>query len=254
MQLAGEQQQESLYSSMRHDFKTVTALAQMFFAVFSTTLVVFLRYRFGERYLKSWLFVFAFLLIMLGSVFGGNVAAGAGYESNATLGSGALVLYAWAFVFLGIWHIASGILRRRRGERWHSRCPGISHLMRILPFNLYITQRFVEPIFGAALGALIAATLSAPLGAFMIWSAYALFIVETINASAMRNRVLDLLDRQIEAEEEAAVLVQGKPLAETKGFTVFGAESMSQEARADLAGATSRLEPELQDLVEGQKA
>ncbi len=254
MQLPGEQQQESLYSSMMRDARMLITIVHIFFAIFSTTLVVFLRYRFGERYLKSWLFVFSFLLIMLGSVLGAAFAREGGYEKNVASASGALVLYAWAFLALGTWHTVQAIRRRRRGERWHSQCPGISHLMRILPFNLYITQRFVEPIFGALLGALIGATVSPPLGTFIIWSAYALFIIETLNASAMRNRVLDLLDRQIEAKEEAAVLVQGKPLQETAGYTVFGADSMSQGLRAELAKASSGLDPELQEMVGGREA
>ena len=122
MQLPGEQQHESLSSSMMRDARILITIVHIFFAIFSTTLVVFLRYRFGERYLKSWLFVFSFLLIMLGSVLGAAFAREGGYEKNVASASGALVLYAWAFLALGTWHTVQAIRRRRRGERWHSQC------------------------------------------------------------------------------------------------------------------------------------
>ncbi len=237
-----------------YEFRKLVAFGHLFLAIFSTTLIVFLRHRFGQRYLNSFTFGLAFVLIMLVSVFGADLAEGTNLEEGASSGTGWLMLYGWAFLILGAWHAISARLRARQGERWHSWCPGISHLMKILPFNLYTTHRYVEPAFGAIAGFLIMKTFSAPLGGFIVWSAAALFLVETIAARQAKSFLLDSIDQQIEQENMAASLIEQKPLRETHGFTVMGAEILNQDSRTKLASAATRLDPELQDLLGAQKA
>ena len=98
------------------------------------------------------------------------------------------------------------------------------------------------------------AALSAPLGVFIVWSAAALFLVETMAARQAKSFLLDSIDQQIEQENMAASLIEQKPLRETHGFTVMGAEILNQDSRTKLASAATRLDPELQDLLGAQKA
>jgi hypothetical protein len=84
-------------------------------------------------------------------------------------------------------------------------------------------------------------------------------------ARQAKSFLLDSIDQQIEQENMAASLIEQKPLRETHGFTVMGAEILNQDSRTKLeilnqdsrtklASAATRLDPELQDLLGAQKA
>jgi hypothetical protein len=242
------------YTDPFYEFRKLIMFGMMFLAIFSTTLIVFMRHRFGERYLNSYTYVLSFILILLASVFGASLAEGTKLEESASSGFGWLLFYAWAFLLLGAWHNIAARLRRRRGEAWHSYCPGDSHLLKILPFNRYVVHRYVEPAVGALIGLIVGEVLSAPLGGFILWSAFALFLVEAASARQWNNMMLDAMDQRIAQENLTAALAGDAPLRETQGFTVVGAEILNPETRSKLASASSRLDPELQDLLGAQKA
>ena len=200
-----QQQRPDAYS----DPRTIFALVELLAAQFAKTIVVFLRWDFGERYFNisdflgsafTFLIVAGVLLFWLASGSGGKAAQQVG---SADYSEWVLGIFFLCFFIISLYHRLIAWLQRATGRRrWHSRYPGTSYLrfLTALPFvSTYTVQRFVEPALAIVAGSLIYA-FAPPLSAWFIFAGLCLAMTENFAYRRARNRVLDALDAEIEGE------------------------------------------------------
>jgi hypothetical protein len=175
--------------------KIIQALA-LFPAI---TVMVFIRHKLGFRMMKPiWLVIMTAIILVVSAV-AGEVA-----KPFASL----FVIYALAMLGLGLYqrYLRWGDLAK--GARWHTYSPGISYLemLPIPPFFLIKRRvnRFLDPL-ACAIAGLLLALLSRALGAWVVFSALALFIYEQALYERMLEQDLDILDGLVAAEVQSEV-------------------------------------------------
>jgi hypothetical protein len=149
--------------------------------------------------------------------------------------------------------LAAGLLQRHfrwreicQGARWHTRSSGVSYLASILPFSEATVQRFIDPLVCWLVGSVIAVFLSAQLGAWLMFSGFALFMVEQYDYERIIDRHLDMLDSYVESEVNA----------ETIGIfaRTNGTQAVAKPERLDAtAGIPTGIAPELQVQIQKRR-
>ncbi len=212
-----EQQAAPLPGSNTTISQKVTIFANL--ALFpAMSLLVFIRRKPGYRFLSpTRLFVSFILLWCIAGIAGGAASflapqsssyypgAGASAAGNAVGAAVPLFLFALAVLITGLVKRALRFRAIKRGERWHTYSRGIS-LFEGLPLNDSQVKRYVDPgiafIFGLLL--LIIPFLR-PLGYWLMFSAFCLFIWEQWDYEQALNRDLDILDSLTDAEVSGEV-------------------------------------------------
>lgn len=222
--------------SVGQDLKRLTAIGAELLIILMNVLTlpveVFLRTKFGERYVSpakvlvtlaviqvigplSFSGVFMLLVDGMPDVVG---------PALVTLS----VLFSIAFVSVALVHYALARARSARGEMWHSQSDGVPVPIWHLPGlgkkgsgEAYIRQ-IGEPVLVCGAGVLGSFVLGPPVGAFIFLSGLVLAMKAAVMYAKGRAMILDHLDAQIENEVWTSVL-RGNPDASTKGFTVRGA-------------------------------
>lgn len=204
---------------------------------FSISVEVFLRHSFGERYLNL-LRVFLALtvmslltlvsqMVMFTQIGSGSVSSDAGF-----LGIYALYYLPQVFFLVSLVHLVHNWRRSSRGERWHSRSFGISHLRFLIgrrlghgPFRMivddWLLYRLVEPLLVMLL-ALFLGQFAGGLGFYLFLAAGTLFIKNNYLYALERGRVLDMIDSEIEQDFMEAAF-SGEDKRQTAGFTLVRA-------------------------------
>lgn len=209
----------------------------------SVTVEVFLRFKFGERYL-GWLRLYFSYTLLAWFVFFNVLANNIGGFVMNVLG---------LFVLASIAHRVMIYKMNRDQERWHSYSPGIGWLE--LLFKRYsvssaVIYRFLEPLLVFVVG-FISLGIDRAMGLWLVIAAFSLIIQRQIAYSHERNAVLDAIDGQIESEYLSAVLVDEKPIRETAGFTMMAADkNMPVEKRKDLVSMFQGLDPALRQTMD----
>jgi hypothetical protein len=243
------------------DPRAIYAFVEFLAAQFAKTIEVYFRKDFGQRYFG------------IGNVFGSILTFGlylsavpylmerSTRRSPATASaeddSWILGLFFLGFVALGLLHQIAAWLRQRRGQRWHSRYSGTSHLAFLSPGNPYIVQRYIEPGIAFVIGWLLFNYLNRPLGAWLIFASFCLAATEAINAKRARNRILDAIDAQIEAKHLGEALAGNKDAEDTEGFVLPVPKYFDKAQRAAIYDGMVTLDPALaaiMDMPEGQPA
>jgi len=226
-------------------FHTVETL----FDWLSTTVEVFTRFEFGERYL-GWIRLFVAWTI-IGTFF--YVPLFVGHLSIS------MALFCMVFVVVSLAHRARIWWRVRTGMRWHSRSIGISifspieeEIRKNLPtfskwagFDEMMFFRFAEPAVPIFIGIVMIRVhgfLPSPqtgylpffasikntvpyilfdpaLGTWLAVSGVALLFKNNMLYSELRGRTLDIIDAQIEMAYQAAAIA-GKSKYETAGYSL----------------------------------
>lgn len=177
---------------------------------------VFFRYRFGERYFTQGTLVGAFVLIFAANALSGMVPPPypvarvyllITQTNEFTLpfsfaNSVAWMLVGWVFVLAAAsWENWFRIrAMHRRGEKWHSRCAGIPRVPGMGNLIQYVVVGLAAicvDLTGASWFAiLIAASLAATI------------VLDRAAARELYNKVLDVLDAEIESETLGAAVKQ----------------------------------------------
>ena len=241
------------------DPRTAYALAEFVCGQFAKTIVVFLRCDFGERYfnvsdLLGSTFTFAIygavILLLFTTGRGGDAIHqyGGSREQNAAV----LIVFLLCFLAMSVFHRVISFVQNLSGRRWHSRYAGTSYLrfLTALPLvTTYTVQRFVEPAL-ALTAAFAFGLLSPVLGLWLCFAGLSLAATEHLQHRRARNRVLDAIDAQIEAEQIGNAIAGNKSARATEGFVLPVPRYFSQQQRETLLSGMTRLDPALQAIMD----
>lgn len=230
------------------DFRVAYAFAEFICGQFAKTIEVFFRHDFGERYFNIINLYGSSFTFGLYAIFAGTLLAGEG-EGKEILG-----LFLFGFIIVGIVHQLKAVAMKRKGRRWHSRYPGTSYLASVLNLSPYIIQRYIEPTIAIAAGYLLYNTLNRPLGLWLVFAGLCLAATEQINAARVRNRILDAIDAQIEAQNIGAAIAGNKTPEQTEGFVLPVPSYYSEQQRKTLVDGMIRLDPALAAIMDTPEA
>ena len=132
--------------------KATYQVIMVFAWVTATPGFVFMRYKFGLRFLIGFnIFGGLFYLQMAGEAFQPD-----GFLKGYTTATS--ILISFVYVILVGFQLLFSYMRHRRGEQWHSRFPGMPWpIWRFLPFTADLTNvtRFFEPAFVVGLSMIL---------------------------------------------------------------------------------------------------
>lgn len=170
------------------DPQTAMGMFLVLVRCWSLSVAVFIRGRFGQRYLHwligAWIWQAVFFVFV-----------GRHREAWALV-----VLFEVGFV-LAVCHAVLAVRRWRKGEAWHSYYSGEPLLCRVLPLSEQSVKRYAEPLVVFAVGLCLADYW--PVCLFLTGGAAAL-AAEQSAARAYEDRIIqDHLDATIEQEEFA---------------------------------------------------
>jgi hypothetical protein len=182
------------------------AMAEFLMSRLSQPAIALLRFNFGERF--------------FGEATGKIVLFGLLYFLASLTKGGLFSLFLFASFFACMLHCAVIWVRKRRGERWHSRYHGRPLLCIVLPLPAPFIRRWVEPLLLLFLSFSLSRTgQSAALENYLAFAGLSIATIESIAAQRWRRMLLDAQDKQIEAEYFNEALA-GKPATETNGFII----------------------------------
>lgn len=241
------------------DPRIAYALAEFFCGQFAKTIVVFLRCDFGERYFNFSDLVGSTLTF---AIYGGVIlfvlATGRGSDTVRQYGGSkdqSATVLAWflgCFLLMSIFHRLISSVQKISGRRWHSRYAGTSYLrfLTALPFvTTYTVQRFIEPVL-AIIAASVVGMLSPILGLWLGFAGLSLAATEHLQHRRARNRVLDAIDSQIEAEQIGNAIAGNKTPQQMDGFVLPVPRYFSEQQRETLRKGMARLDPALQAIMD----
>jgi len=235
--------------SMWQDFKTMMGLIYTAASWFSVTIEVFLRYRFGERYMQIMGSLVGFF-IFITYVFKGILTPwGEGREVSTP----SFIVFC-AFIALTLWHQRDIAIRRKKGIRWHSRSAGISWgFWGIISKNPATVQMYLEPLFCYILGALVI-FIDQDLAVWLMICSVSLFVRGQVEYAHARSRFLDMVDASIESEQMTAAMVDLRPPEETEGFNMAGmARNLPRTERQKMADMMRGVDPGLRKMMDEKK-
>lgn len=194
--------------------RALHALAQFVLFAASLTVEVFLRYDFGERYLKPPAVLLGLAWLALASLYFGPQAVGA--ETLTT--------FAHAFIVVSLLKMVWIQIRIRRGVRWHSKSPGVPlpPLARIATSHSMLHQ-IIEPAIAIVAGVVVIVSGGGVLGLYLFFAAIAMVGKNLIERARFREKLLDAIDSQIESETFAEAMKDRPSPRKARGFVVPGA-------------------------------
>ena len=209
-----------------HDPQRIRNILFLFLRFVSLPVLVLIRRNFGERSFSFFsLFIVALILSFYGTI-------GSFFTQTPSSG-GSLMIFTAAFLIAGAYH--SFVISRRnfRGERWHSYYEGdVLPIFNYFPSaNMKATQTIYEPAMVYGLSFVAGHYDEQLLALWLKIAATGMVTIAVLNYKMGRNRYLDIIDGQIEAENMQAAL-NGAPPKETDGFVVQGISNVSSPERA----------------------
>src|ERR1043165_3139413 len=155
--------------------------------ILAVSTAVFIRRRFGPRYLGIQAALAALAIPFFVVFFP--------YDDPRYLG--------WYFVaFLAMWFLArtGAAARAARGVQSHSRYNGFPHLCSLLPWvGEFAIKRIVEPAVVLAVGAAVAG-INEPLGVYLMLSSFGLAATAAMHEMYERQRAMDMLDAYMDQQ------------------------------------------------------
>ena len=169
-------------------------------------LMVFMRNKTGYRWLAPGrIFGVAFFLFAWNALANFHLALPFIGNIGATHETRSLGYIAWAFLIYGLWQRRQRLIELRRGGRWHTFSPGISHL-EFLGLRPDLIYRFVDPGVAFLAGLVLHKLGFGALGLWLCFSAACLFAVGSHLYEKQLNHDLNSLDTSLEAELQAKVM------------------------------------------------
>lgn len=236
----------------------------------SMSVQVFLHYRFGERYLRLLqatiaagiiLLIGAMIPMMFQTTQEAPLPAQSFFldardaqalqeprgESRHVISGGLAMLHV---LFLGVAimiHHHLAVRRRKKNIRWYSRSSGL-----FWPIWGRVrgadkpgrVESVYEPALCAILGIVILAN-GVLYGLILVMAAVAIIVKGQIEMNLFRERLLDMVDQQIESEHMSKALSGHSPPEETEGFVMPGAGTWSPSEQETIAAAYRKVEEQL---------
>jgi hypothetical protein len=223
-------------------FAVFIMMVQIFLRLATVSLEVFLHRNFGERFFSPIEFIAGVLALYVFVFFGWFLFA-------AEIAW--LVLFGVAALLMGTYHLFVIYQRKGKGVTIHSRYWGDS-----LPFfygmdlSHQTIQFYVEPALCFFVG-IIFISISPLLGNWIMFGAIAWFFMCQLELRKWNNQILDAIDREIEARNFEAAVLEKKSPKETEGFFVPVSPNFTKAERATLADAFEGLDPKLKEMMGG---
>lgn len=221
MQNQGQQQNGASY------YASSKALLVMAMEFFSRSVEVFIRKDFGVRYFD--------LLGASGSaltLFIVTMIAAVQFKEDTQTGNAILGLYLLAYVVVALIHIQLAKHRKEVIHSWYSGEPLLySWILKHIDFpkiEEHHTKLYAEPILVFLL-AYPVVFLSPQLSIWLTFSSICMFVRGQRALRTSRERYLDLVDAQIEADRMADVIKGIKQPCENKGVECWGAFTPEQQ-------------------------
>ncbi len=239
-------------------FKLLPALLELLFFTISVPFEMLFRYRFGLRYLSLPILILAVISIPISltlTFIAHSIDVGTMEGWSHVGGNLAILLWTPGAIGLAVVHRVTASLTTGPGKRpWHSCCRGLSWpIWQRIGLSADATQRLLEP--GLVVTAGVVLYMPAPsLAMYLLAAGVAFFLKEQLAYVRSRDRILDVMDRQIEQENMMAALDIKRDARQTGGFVVplpaFGSASSRARCAEDLA----KLDPKLQPTPDSSRA
>jgi len=215
------------------------------------SLEIFIRRRFGERYL-TWKIIastFASVCLALSFLAVFYHIAKPDWPDDAQQSSAAAPLWMLAFWLHCLWHKFVIWQRNRRGEQWFSYSPGDAFpLWRAMGISEITTFRFAEPL-ATVLVALACAALGigGSVSAWLLVSSVSLFVKRQLQYYTERRTVLDMIDSRARSERLRSAIGRQSPHEQSDGYTVTPTTTyLTHELREELMRRYARSAPQSQ--------
>lgn len=203
------------------------------------SLEIFVRRRFGERYLTWSTIVMTFFRVSLalGLIAALYHIAKPDWPYYASQSGATESLWMLSFWLCCVWHKFVIWSRNQRGEQWYSYAPGDAFpLWRAIGISEIATFRFAEPM-AAVLGALACAALriDGSVSAWLLVSGLCLFVKRQLQYYTERRTVLDMIDSRTRSERLRSAMGRQSPHEQPDGYTVTPAMTyLTPELREEL--------------------
>lgn len=154
-------------------------------------------------------------------------------EGKAQLGSVIMALYLFAYVIAAVFHIRRGQKLIGKIKTTYSGTPWLYALIASVfkdapPIQEYQVKLYVEPIT-VFVASFFVGIVSPQLSLWLAFSAVCMFVRGQQAARQAREKYLDMIDEQIEAEEMTAIVRGLKQPAQARGVECWGAFTPQQQ-------------------------
>jgi len=222
--------------------KSVRGLVLIVLHLLAYPLLIVFRHHHGERRLRLGIAFFAFLTMIFSMGWLSSIYA------DGKIG---LLADVTVLVFIGT-YIAQNIAvtrRRRKGIPWHSRSSGVPWLTNV-GMSYGLATAGAEPLIAIIFGNLVNLFGSA-IGWYFIAGGISIFVIEAHERSQAYDAMLDIEDRQLEAEELQAALEPKQQPLQTSGVVVPGVASWTPARRQRaVEGEALAISPALRALLD----
>lgn len=254
----GWQRGKSVANEINHYGKLGQALALVLLNVLTLPPELFLRKDFGERYVSPakllvTLIAVQFIQVPILIFVLVGVAPDLENEYYWVYTLATMVLFNLLFFGLGLIRYTGARDRSRRGERWHSRCDGVSNrLVTATTFGKkesteWRVRQFTEPSVTFCLG-MLGCVFGPVVGLYLMIAALLMAVKVSAMYAKGRAMYLDHHDDIIESEQWARAM-EGAPVEETEGFRVQGAAPQTPSERITFEKIMAELDPEYQAMI-----
>lgn len=237
----------------------IPALTVLVLNAFTLPVEVFIRHKFGIRYVSPLrILTVLVILCLIGPIQITLLMypAVAGDVPEGTFGQllGTSVAFILLYLVVATCQYISAHRRMRRGEPWHSLSDGEPlGIWRVIGIGRgryaeWEIRQFLEPLLVAGVG--ICSCLVGPtVGVYLVLAAVVLAVKTMVEYTQGRNKLLDIVDGRIEAEAMSRAV--GDPEARRmQGFLAQGISPRSTKDRESMARILQTLDPELAAIMD----
>lgn len=228
--------------------RAVVALVKGMPDALCLSLEIFIRRRFGERYL-TWRIIastFFSVCVVFALIAVLYHIAKPDWSYDAPRSGAAEALWMFAFWLHCLWHKFVIWDRNRRGEQWYSYAPGDAFpFWRAMGISEIATFRFAEPMAAVLVAlACFALGIGGSVNAWLLGSGLSLFVKRQLQYYTERRAVLDMIDSRARSERLRSAMGRQSPHEQPDGYTVTPATTyLTPELREELMRRYARSAP-----------
>lgn len=228
--------------------RAIVALAKGMPEALCLSLEIFIRRRFGERYLTWKIIVSTFFSVCVAFALIAALyhIAKPDWPYYAPRSAAAEALWMLAFWLHCLWHKFVIWRRNRRGEQWYSYAPGDAFpFWRAMGLSEIATFRFAEPAVAVLVTlACFALDIDGSMSAWLLVSGLSLFVKRQLQYYTERRTVLDMIDSRTRSERLRSAMGRESPHEQPDGYTATPATTyLTPELREELMRRYARSAP-----------
>lgn len=212
------------------------------------SLEIFIRRRFGERYLTWKIIVSTFfrMCVVFALIAVLYHIAQPEWPNHAPQSGAAEALWMFVFWLHSLWHKFVIWRRNWRGEQWYSYAPGDAFpFWRAMGISEISTFRFAEPTAAILVAlACFALRIGASMSVWLLVSGLSLLVKRQLQYYTERRTVLDMIDSRARSERLRSAMGRQSSHEQPDGYTVTPAMTyLTPELREELVRRYARSAP-----------